>query len=78
LAVADQFLQSPRNLENRRATARVVVGTRPLMVKMAGKRDLLSLELRVRTGYHRSDDFIEARVLAGLDHRMQPHGLPRS
>ena len=70
--LVDQLLQRPRHLQNRHAPAGIVVRSRPLMVQVARKRNLLLLQLRIRPRNRRRHHFIISRMLSRLHHRMQP------
>ena len=73
LPLGNQFLKRPRDFQNRYATAGIVVGSRPLMIQMAGKCDLLVLQLAIGSSDRRRHHLIVPRMLPRLGDRMQPN-----
>ena len=73
LPLGNQFLQRPRDFQNRYATARIVVGSRALMIQVAGKCNLLVFQPNIGSWNRRRHHLIVPRMLPRPRDRMQPN-----
>ena len=71
LAFVDQLLQGTCDFENGHATAGIVIGSGPLVVKMATESNLFLLQLRIGARNRRSNNLIVGCMFTGANHGMK-------
>ena len=71
LPPADQLLQRSRYFQNGHATAGVVIGSGPLVVKMATESDLFLFQFGIGAGNGGCNHFVIRCMITGTHHRVQ-------